>query len=378
MDHEFRMPDIGEGLTEAEIVSWLVEVGDTIAAGQSVVEVETAKTTVEIPATHGGVMRSLGGAPGDIVEVGDVLFVVADQEGEDGGNVEGSIDSDGSTIAPSPEDREPATTSASPPPPSSASIKAMPAVRRLARERGIDLATVTGTGPNGSITREDLDRPQITAAHHDPLSPTRRAIAAHMSESWRTIPHVTVQADVRAERLLARRTTDDGTVVPLEAVVAECVVPLLRRHRWLNATFADGAAVVHDVIDLGFAVDTDAGLMVVVVRDAANLDTGAIGAELVRLAAAARDRSIAPDDVAGQTFTISNVGAVGGGHGTPIIPLGTSAILSIGRAELRPIVENGELAVGLVAPIDLSYDHRLIDGALGQRFLADVVSALES
>lgn len=371
MAHEFRMPDIGEGLTEAEIVVWLVSVGDTISVGQSVVEVETAKTTVEIPATHSGVVLALSGEPGDTVEVGDVLFIVGDR-----GETFEPAGSPAVVAAAAATDPAPATRGADGSP-----IRAMPVVRRLAGELGVDLETVAGTGPGGSITRADVEAAAGEGAsgpRREPLSATRRAIAAHMTESWRTIPHVTVQAEVRAERLLERRSGPDGSVVPLEAVVAASVVPVLERYPWFNGAYDDGEAVINDAIHLGFAVDTPAGLMVVVVRDAAGRSATEIGAEFRRLSAAAADRSIGADDVAGQTFTISNIGALGGGHGTPIIPLGTCAILSIGRAEPRAVIDDGTVTVGLVAPLDLSYDHRLIDGGLGQRFLADIVAALEN
>ncbi len=386
MSHPFHMPDIGEGLTEAEIVVWLASVGDTITVGQPVVEVETAKTTVEIPATHGGVLVSLHGEAGDIVEVGDVLFVigVGDEDGQ-AAATRRAADHAGSDDQRASDDQAGSGGEASPEPPapapsdrSTAEVKAMPAVRRLAGELGVDLTTVAASGPGGSITRADVERAASGGTEdREPLSATRRAIAAHMAESWRTIPHVTVQAEIRAERLLARRGTGDGAL-PLEAVIAESILPLLYRYPWFNAAYDDGEVVVNRDVHLGFAVDTDAGLLVVVVDGAAHRSTSEIGVEFRRLAEAARDRTIGPDDVTGQTFTISNIGALGGGHGTPIIPIGTSAILSIGRATEQAVVEDGALTIGLVAPIDLSYDHRLIDGGLGQRFLADLVAALEA
>jgi pyruvate dehydrogenase E2 component (dihydrolipoamide acetyltransferase) len=156
------------------------------------------------------------------------------------------------------------------------------------------------------------------------------------------------------------------------------VMPLLRIHAEFNSAFVDGGMAVNSDIHMGFAVDTDAGLVVVVVHDADQLSVSELAAEFARLAKAAKDRTITLREITGQTFTISNIGALGGGHGTPIIPFGTSAIMSIGRAKHQPVVEDGELAVGLVAPLDLSYDHRLIDGSLGQRFLSDLVAGLES
>ena len=205
MIHEFHLPDIGEGLTEAEIVAWLVGVGDTVTVDQPIVEVETAKTTVEIPAPFDGTITSLVGSEGDVVAVGDVLFVITDARGE-------STLPDVTTPATRPVDRdEPAgrgTTRSAP----EGTRRAMPAVRKLAGELGVDLASVVGTGPGGSITADDVrassaghDAEDATRGESTPLSPTRRAIAAHMTESWTTIPHVTVQAEIRAEALLADR-----------------------------------------------------------------------------------------------------------------------------------------------------------------------------
>jgi pyruvate dehydrogenase E2 component (dihydrolipoamide acetyltransferase) len=255
----------------------------------------------------------------------------------------------------------------------------MPVVRKLAAERGIDLADVEGTGPGGSITRGDVESFTPAAAPQGEsvrLTPTRRAIADHMAESWRTIPHVTVQAELRADALLASRIAGDEQL-SLEAVVAERALPLLREFPEFNATF-EGDTVLHRTeYHMGFAVDTEAGLIVVVVRDANDMTTLEVHQEFTRLAAAARDRTLTMDEVTGQTFTISNIGALGGGHGTPIIPLGTTAILSIGRATEQPIVSDGSIGIGRVAPVDLSYDHRVIDGGLGQRFLGSLTAALE-
>jgi pyruvate dehydrogenase E2 component (dihydrolipoamide acetyltransferase) len=256
----------------------------------------------------------------------------------------------------------------------------MPIVRKLAKERGIDLATVSGSGPGGAITRADLETEpaQRSTAELLPMGRRRKAISHHMAESWSTIPHVTVQADIRAENVLRARKLPDGQRVSLESIVGLAVVPLLARHREFNAVVRDDAIEYRHHYNLGIAIDTNEGLMVVVVTDADALSLMDLDAEITRLAAAAQDGTLKPDEAIGQTFTVSNIGALGGGHGTPIIPIGTSAILSIGRAEQAPVIEHGALAVGMVAPIDLSYDHRLIDGSLGQRFLSDLVTNLES
>ncbi len=373
MSQEFRMPDIGEGLTEAEVIKWFVEVGDSVEIDQILVEVETAKTVVEIPSPFAGTITSITAHEGETVEVGGVLFVVG---GEQTGERQETVDR-----GQQPARRAKSTADRLSAPDRAASgtrdpmPRAMPIIRKLAKERGIDLKTVVGTGPHGAIRREDLDgAPEaVPAPGVTPLSQTRRAIADHMTRSWTSIPHVTVQAEVRAEALMKVRGD-----LPLEVLIAQTVMPLLRTYPEFNSAFVDGGMAVNPDIHMGFAVDTDAGLVVVVVRDAERLSVQDLATEFDRLANAARDRTITLEEITGQTFTISNIGALGGGHGTPIIPVGTSSIMSIGRARQQPVVEDGDLAVGLVAPLDLSYDHRLIDGSLGQRFLSDFISNLES
>jgi len=374
MTHEFRLPDIGEGLTEADIIEWFVDVGDDVTVDQAIVEIETAKTNVEITATRSGTMLALGGTPGDTVAVGSVLFVIGD--GEESHQL--------SAVSHQPEDSRQPTSHRRQPEDSRQEeeptrVRAMPIVRKLAKERGIDLSTIDGTGPGGSITRKDVENASTGNATDDlvPMTSKRRAIARHMSESWATIPHVTVQADIRAENLLSARHVRSRSI-PLEAVVGRAVLALLRRYREFNAVVRGDSVEYRERYDLGFAVDTDEGLMVVVVRNADTLSGEELADEFVRLADGARTGTLTLDEVVGQTFTISNIGALGGGHGTPIIPMGTSAIVSVGRAREAPVVEDGALTIGAVAPIDLSYDHRLIDGSLGQRFLADLVDTLEN
>jgi pyruvate dehydrogenase E2 component (dihydrolipoamide acetyltransferase) len=357
------MPDIGEGLTEAEIIKWFVKVGDTVEIDQILVEVETAKTVVEVPSPFAGVITSINANEGETVEVGAVLFVV---------------DGERPTEAPpNPVEHRQVvdSTPRSPSPALGQRKRAMPIIRKLANERGVDLTTVVGTGQGGAVTRADLDAPRDVSITPDavPLSRTRRAIADHMTRSWTSIPHVTVQAEVRAEALMEARGD-----FPLEVLIARMVMPLLRTYAEFNSAYTDGAMAVNPDIHMGFAIDTDAGLVVVVVRDSDRLSVEELATEFGRLATAAKERTIKLEEITGQTFTISNIGALGGGHGTPIIPLGTSSIMSIGRATQQPVVEDGELAIGLVAPLDLSYDHRLIDGSVGQRFLSDLVSNLES
>ncbi len=382
MSHEFRMPDIGEGLTEAEIIKWFVAVGDTVKVDQLIVEVETAKTVVEIPSPFAGTITAINVREGETVEVGAVLFIVDGASATDPTSPASPLQGGQASLRARGE-REPASP-VSAPARGASETRVMPIVRKLAKEKGIDLATVTGSGDGGAITHADVAAAAAvggTSVRSDdlmPLSRTRQAIADHMTESWTTIPHVTVQAEVRAEQLLAARAIREDDPLPLESLIAQAVIPLLKEYREFNAEYVDRSVAYKSRIDLGFAVDTEAGLVVVVVKDADQLSNQELTTEFERLATAAQDRTITLDEITGQTFTISNIGALGGGHGTPIIPLGTSAIVSIGRAVPRPVVEDGLVAVGLVAPLDLSYDHRLIDGSLGQRFLADLVDMLAS
>jgi len=373
MANEFRLPDIGEGLTDAEIVEWHVKVGDEVAADQGLVDMETAKAVVEITSPFAGVVLYVGGDKGDTVNVGDVLFVV----GEAGDEWE-QVESQESRVE--SQTPELSATAAQVP-----TVKATPMIRKLARDEGVDLATIAGTGGGGAITRADVLASAGTTAPLDDsreervqMSRMRRTIAANLTRSWQEIPHVTVSASVEAARLLeAHRTLKQDGQIPLEALIAKAALPLLAQFPEFNASLDGDDVILKKHYDLGFAVHTEEGLLVVVTRDSDQKSTLDLGGEIAGLAAKAKDRKLQPDDVAGQTFTISNIGALGAGGGTPIIPLGTTAIVSIGRAVDSPVVRDGEIAVALVAPINLSYDHRLIDGALGQQFLAGFVRNLE-
>jgi len=458
---EFRLPDIGEGLTEAEIVRWMVAVGDEIAADQPIVEVETDKAVVEIPSPYAGVVVSLGGAEGEVIEVGEILITVGEA---------------GEAPAPTAPAHAPAATPAQPaaapepelvveiestpsePPPIvgtlsdeaetltvqtdtavPAAIKALPIVRKLARDNEVDLETITGSGPGGRIMREDVQAvissrtepetgveehavtpppPPVEHAVHDvavgaghgmsdehlapptaptptstptstvspagdqrvPLTRLRRTISANMSRSWAEIPHVTTFDDVDATRLLeVRRALGErhGIKIPLEALVIKAVVPALEEFPEFNSSLEEDELVIHANVDIGIAVDTPDGLLVAVIRQTTDKTVMELAAEVRRLGDGARDRKLTPGELTGQTFTVSNIGAVGGGHGTPIVPYGTVGILSVGKARLRPVVHEEDLAIAAVMPLSLSYDHRVIDGAVGRRFMALILENLE-
>ncbi len=428
MAQDFRLPDIGEGLTEAEIVRWHVAVGDTVEVDQIIVDVETAKAVVELPCPYGGVVLRQGAAEGEVLEVGEVVVVI----GEPGEGVEeGDGGADDVAVAPAEtppivgtlsEEAEDLTRPEAEPPAAPGQVKALPLVRKLARELGVDIATVRGTGPEGKITREDVHAaaeattsapeaggipaaamvtrpagravatPQPTempaigrvdepgpSGGRRPMSRLRRTIAANMTRSWNEIPHVTTFDHVDASRLLAVRTAlrdRHGQAIPIDALIVRAVVPALAAFPEFNASLDGDDLVLQERADIGVAVDTPDGLLVAVVRDAASMSLLQVADEVVRLGEGAKQRRLKPDELTGQTFTVSNIGAVDGGFGTPIIPYGTTAILSVGRANPAPVVRDGAVDVAPLMPLSLSYDHRVVDGGVGRRFMRLVLENL--
>ena len=373
MAHEFHLPDIGEGLTEATIITWYVDVGDEIGLDEPLVEVETDKAVVDIPSPHAGVLLHQGGDAGDTIEVESLLAVVGDA-GEEWEPPTTPASSEAAPIV-GTLDEAPEVVTAQP-----GQVEALPKVRRLAAELGVDLVAVTGTGVGGRITEGDV---QVGAAGADTgpvervaMSATRRAIADNMARSWREIPHVTTYGEVEATPLLARREALGKPA--LDAVIVASIAPLLAEHPGFNAAVAGTDIIYKKHYDVGIAVDTPHGLMVAVIKDAAAKTVQELDAEVRRLAGAAKEQKLTLDELRGQTFTISNIGAVGGRYGTPLVPHGTSAILSIGRAEDKPVVRNGAIAVGREFPLSLSYDHRIVDGSAGRAFMAAVIEALGS
>jgi pyruvate dehydrogenase E2 component (dihydrolipoamide acetyltransferase) len=377
MAYELNLPDIGEGLTEAEIVRWQVAVGEKVGANEPLVEVETDKAVVEIPSPQAGVLLHQGGAEGTVVKVGELLAVIG-MAGETW---------DGPELTPEEVVERAAGPSTSP---ETAGVKAMPIVRKLARELDVDLAEIAGTGPGGKITRTDVQQAAAVAAATVPVVPAaavdnqmegetlsalRRTIARNLTQSWTEIPHVTVWRPAEASRILdARRETG----APFEALLVKAVLPVLAEFPDFNATF-DGTTLNRSVeANIGIAVDTPAGLMVPVVRNAETMNLRQLGTEVDRLSKGARERTLGLGELTGGTFTVSNVGAVGGGYGTPIIPYGTTAIISVGRAEDDVVVRNKAILIAPVAPVSLSFDHRVIDGATASQFLNLYVAQLES
>lgn len=415
----FELPAVGDTMVEAEIVEWLVAVGDEVGLDQPICSIETDKSVVEMTTPYRGTVLALGGEPGDVIEVGQPLIVV----GAPGEQIPAASDA----AAAEPEMAAPATaaagavepdTAAEPaiaidanakpdaltgaatqpeatpraedhPEPGAAASgaagarpKAMPKVRKMARERSVDLAAVAGTGPGGSVTAADLEAAARPGGERrERLSARRRAIARHLTESVRTIPQFTAMAEADAAGLLAARSAaaeEAGRPVPLDAVLMALLVPTLADHPVMNARLDGDDIVYYDRYDIGVAVDAPDGLIVPVVRGADRLSVPELAAEIRRLAATARDRTIEPGELAGATATVNNVGAVGITAGTPILPTGTSMIAAFGRA--RPVVRmrGGRPEEASVVTVCATFDHRIIDGGAAGRFLAQLKDQIET
>lgn len=371
MAREFHLPDVGEGLVEAVIISWHVDVGEAVGLDEPLVEVGTDKAIVDIPSPYAGVLLHRGGEDGDTVEVDSLLAVI----GEPGERWEPAA----GTPPPAAGERAAPVVGVLPGAEPGVTDRplVLPFVRKLAGELGVDLSAVSGTGPLGRITEADVraaasERPTVRV----PMSRLRRAISESLSRSWREIPHVTTYGYADSDRLLSERERLGKP--PVEALLIARLVPVLNRFPGFNAAVDGDDIVERHFYDIGFAVDTPDGLLVAVVHDADTLSVDQLAGEVRRLASGARERTLGIDELRGQTFTVSNIGAVGGGTGTPIIPYGTSAILSVGRAEPRPVVREDTVVIARQFPLSLSYDHRIIDGAGGRRFMAAVIEALES
>ncbi|WP_327324859.1 2-oxo acid dehydrogenase subunit E2 [Streptomyces sp. NBC_01210] len=442
---EFKLPDLGEGLTEAEIVRWLVAVGDVVAIDQPVVEVETAKAMVEVPCPYGGVVTARFGEEGTELPVGAPLLTVAVGAMESNGSAgaSGSSDSSGSagessgnvlvgygTGAPAARRRRirpavptaaaPVTAPAAAPAPApvEAPVEApvsvgdvtqggpvpviSPLVRRLAREHGLDLRRLTGSGPDGLILRADVEHAmraaETTAAPEPavaataaatgtrgervPLRGIRGVVADKLSRSRREIPDATCWVDADATELMAARASMNaagGPKISLLALLARICTAALARHPELNSTVDMEAREIVRLpeVHLGFAAQTERGLVVPVVRDAHSRSAESLTVEFGRLTDAARDGTLTPADLTGGTFTLNNYGVFGVDGSTPIINHPEAAMLGVGRIVPKPWVHQGELAVRQVVQLSLTFDHRVCDGGTAGGFLRYVADCVE-
>ena len=443
---DFLLPDLGEGLTEAEIIAWRVEVGDHVHVDQPVVEVETAKAAVEVPVPFAGAVAKIHAPAGTVVAVGQPLISITADEPEPGFREPGAVtpepaaagETGGSgnvligygtaerprndsraarrarraarpvlTPAPvSPSGPASSSAPASPAAPTSAPARRAPGpvpvisplVRKIARDAGLDLATVTGTGPSGLVRREDvrnaLTQPAaatpaaVTAAPPDPsemripLRGARRAAAEKLSRSRREIPEATVWVDVDATGLLEARSTLNANAaqqpVSLLALVARFALLGLRRYPELGARIDGDEIVVPGHVHLGFAAQTEHGLLVPVIHDAHLLTTRELSAALSARTAAARDGSLTPADLTGGTFTVNNYGVFGVDGSAAIINHPEVAILGLGRIIDRPWVVGGQVLVRKMGELTLAFDHRVCDGGTAGGFLRFVADCVES
>ncbi len=452
----FNLPDLGEGLTEATLLSWMVSEGDTVEVDQAIAEVETAKSAIEVPSPYAGTVHTLHGVAGDTLEVGKPLITVS--TGDDTANGTQTQEAEAGALSYREEERAGASapqdaaadegsgnvligygTSASkngrrrrrrhaggrsavPPTPAPEETKAprvsSPLVRKMARQQGVDLRGLTGSGPDGLIMRCDVlaaaeqsttaPRGTSVSSHAEPsdvevpsagrdsltgldirervpMTGMRRAIATKMSQSRTEIPEATVWQDVDVTQLadMRQQLKDAGHVAPsILAFLSRFVVAGLRKYPELNSRIveSDGSEeIVHfEGINLGFAAQTDAGLVVPVIRHAEKHSALGLHAEIRRLAEAARGGNIGGKELSGGTFTVNNYGVFGSDGATPIINHPEAAILGIGRTLDRPWVVEGEITVRKITTVTLAFDHRVCDGGAAGGFLGYVASCLEN
>ena len=405
---EFPLPDVGEGLTEAEIVGWRISVGDDVAVNQPVVDIETAKAVVELPSPFTGRVTALLVEPGAVVPVGTPILAVevSDREpvlvGYGVGHEQGRRRRLRGAQAPQQEGAAaPQPAVASEPVPSGKPM-AKPPVRALARELGVDLARISPSGPHGDITRDDVRRAASGGAtvpagapvvdrpvrgERVPVRSVQRQMAQAMVRSMATAPHVTewVDVDVSAtmalvKRLRAEPEFADARVTPL-TIAASAVIHAIRRTPIVNSSWIDlpdGSAEIelYPFVNLGLAVASPRGLVVPNVRDAASLSLSGLARAITELTERAREGRLTPADSVEGTITITNIGVFGVDGGTPILNPGEAAILATGRIVDRPWAVDGALAVRPVMQLSLAFDHRVVDGASGSAFLADVAAYL--
>ena len=341
------MPDLGEGVAEGEIVRWLVAPGQEVAEDELLCEIQTDKATVEIPSPAAGVVSRILAEEGSVVPVGDLLVVIG-AEGALPGNAPSAV-------------TEPAQSR----------VQATPAVRRLAAELGVDLAPLAGDG----LVTEAAVRAAAGGAgggRREPLRGVRRAIAEHLSRSHREVPAVTVVEECDFTQLSVRRGELSYLPFVLQATAAA-----LGRHPALNARLERDEILYLDDVHLGVAMQTEAGLVVPVVRDAAAKPVEALAAEVADLGAAAAAGTLAPEQLRGSTFTVSSAGRLGGLFATPLVNHPEVAILGLHRIAPRPAVIDGAIVVREIGLVSCTFDHRVVDGAVASAFLLDVIARLE-
>lgn len=433
---EFLLPDVGEGLTEAEIVSWKVKAGDTVTINQVLVEIETAKSLVELPSPFAGTVGALLVEEGTTVEVGTAIISVT-TEGADApaaappapSPTADAVADTAASVAPAEgsganlvgygtvghassrrkRGASPAAPAASPAPAAAARPSSVPAaaaspiiakppIRKLAKDLGVDLATVIATGLAGEITRDDVIRQASQASvfrnietpewgdqreERIPVKGVRKAIATAMVQSAFTAPHVSIFTDVDATRTMefVKRLKNSpdfaGVRVSPLLIMAKALIWAVRRNPAVNSSWTDKEIIVHHYVNLGIAAATPRGLIVPNVKDAHSLSLIDLATALEQLTITARDGKTQPADMANGTITITNIGSYGMDTGTPIINPGEATIVALGTIKQKPWVVDGEVRPRFVTTVGASFDHRIVDGDVASRFVADLASVLE-
>lgn len=425
---EFKLPDIGEGVKEGEIVTWLVKVGDAVAEDQEMVEVMTDKATVPIGAPKAGKIAELRAAVGDTVPVGSVLVVI-DTEGA--GETPAASETKASAVGDlkenlpgmQPPPQTPAPAAAPAPAPTAAPVAsgsyfnekplAAPATRKFAREQGVDIRTVNPTGNAGRVTREDIQAaasggaaqpaeaggsiaiapvpkaspvPVAAAEERVRISGLRKRIYESMARSKHTAAHFTYVDECECSALIALRTRlkphADAANVKLSYLpfIVKAVVASLKKHPFMNCLVDDTTKemVLRKTYDIGIAVATDSGLIVPVLRGADRLSLLEIAKEIERLATEARNGKTSREDLGGSSFTVTSLGKVGGLLATPVVNYPEVGILFVPEMKKRPVVKNDEIVVGHVMDLSVSFDHRIIDGHMGAAFTQEVIELLQT
>jgi pyruvate dehydrogenase E2 component (dihydrolipoamide acetyltransferase) len=398
MTYEFKLPDIGEGVTEGEILKWMAKVGDQIREDQPLVEIMTDKVNVQIPAPRTGKVLQILAKEGEVARVGQTIMVIDDGSGDGG-----------ASTSPPPGARPVQATVATQPQqvPLSQSILATPATRRLAREMGVDISKVRGSGSQGRITDEDVKRfasgpregpstvavqapPKPTAAAGPreelvPLRGVRKTISERMLKSLQTTAQVTHVDEADMTELVLLREAFKGSAekrgvhLTFMPFIIKALVPALKRYPYVNSSLDEqsGNIVLKKYYNIGVATDTEQGLVVPVVRDVDRKDIFELAGEIETLADRARRGQLTLDEVRGGTFTITNVGAIGGLFATPIVNAPEVAILGLHKVAKRPVVREGKVEIRDTTYFSLSFDHRVVDGAYAARFLSNVIETVQ-
>ena len=412
---DVKLPKLGEGADSGVVVNVFVKEGDSIARDQAVIELENEKTVAAIPSTAAGVVTKIHVKSGDKISVGQRILSLT----ESGNSVVSKTPAKRAT--PEPETvasaKEAEAQTGEETPKSLAAPAASPSVRQFARELGIDLTSVRASeaggrigigdirayvqrlqkaaekvGPAAGTTHaprkpvvEPIDFSKWGPVTKKPLTPLRQVIARRMSESWNTVPHITQFDEADFTRLNALRKTfaaayeQKGVRLTLTPLVLQALVETLKKHPIFNSSLDEAAQeiVFKGYFHIGIAVDTEPGLIVPVIHDVDKKSVLDLTKELEQLAQKARNRKVTADELRGGTFTISNQGAIGGAHFTPIVNKPEVAILGLGRGAMKPVVRDGKIEIRMIVPLGLSYDHRVIDGGAAARFMVDLVAALQ-